>query len=291
MAADEKVVVGVDGSPGSVRALTWAADVAEARGWQLEAVMVWDLLDQHHVGKANRFDPEYDEEEALAALRHHVEAALGEAAGAVNQRAVLDVTARGLLEAADGAALVVVGARGLGGFKGLLLGSVSQHLLHHATGPVAVVHEAGAPAAVGRIVVGVDGSENGTAALRWAIEHAAATGALVEAVHVWHPPYVGGELFAAAPISYDDCRAAAQLDLERALAAVELGPSAAPPEPVLVQGAAAPALIDASAGATMVVVGARGTGGFAGLLLGSVSTQVARHAHCPVVVVPAGGAN
>jgi nucleotide-binding universal stress UspA family protein len=290
MAADEKVVVGVDGSAGSVRALTWAADVAKARGWQLEAVMVWDLLDQHHVGE-HRFDPDYDEQRALAALRHHVEAALGDGADAVSQRAVLDISARGLLEAADGAALVVVGARGLGGFKGLLLGSVSQHVLHHATGPVAVVHEAGAPVASGRVVVGVDGSENGTAALRWAAEHAAATGGLVEAVHAWHPPYVGGELFASVPIAYEDCRAAAQLDLERALGEVAVDPEATPLEPVLVQGAAAPALIDASAGASVVVVGARGLGGFAGLLLGSVSAQVARHAHCPVVVVPVGGAS
>lgn len=281
-----QVVVGVDGSEGSARALTWAAGEAAARGWDLVAVMTWDLLDQHHIDGQRRFDPDYDEQRAQATLDHHVEHALGERAAAVERRVVLDVATRGLLEASDGAAMLVVGARGLGGFKGLVLGSVSQHCIHHATVPVAVVHDL--PSVVGRprVVVGVDGSANGIAALRWATEQAAATGARLELLHAWHPPYVGGEPFVFNPIPWDDCRAAADLVLDRSLALVDVTELATPPERVLVDGAAAHSVIEASAAASMVVVGARGTGGFAGLLLGSVGNQVARHAHCPVVVVP-----
>jgi nucleotide-binding universal stress UspA family protein len=287
--ATDKVVVGVDGSPGSAVALAWAAEEADIRGWRLEAVLTWDMLDQHHVDGVRRFDPDYDERSALAALQHHLGEVLGERAVTVERRVVLDRPAQGLLDAGRGAALLVVGARGLGGFKGLLLGSVSQHVLHHATGPVAVVHESSPESDPTRIVVGVDGSPNGAAALRWATLQAAATGARLDLVHAWHPPYVGGEPFVFSPVTYDDCRTGAQLTLDGAVATVDRSALATAPQPVLVDGAAAHALVDASAGASMVVVGARGLGGFAGLLLGSVSTQVTRHAHCPVVVVPADG--
>lgn len=286
--ATNEVVVGVDGSEGSARALTWAADEAQARGWTVVAVLTWDMLDQHHIDGTRHFDPQYDERSALATLDHHVDAVLGPRAEAVQRRAVLDIAARGLLEASADAALLVVGARGLGGFKGLVLGSVSQHCLHHATVPVAVVHELPAATDHPRIVVGVDGSPNGTAALRWAIEQATATGAALEVVHAWHPPYVGGEPYVFSPVPWDDCLRAAEVTLDRAVDLVDLSGLADPPERILVDGSAAHAVVEVSGGASMVVVGARGTGGFAGLLLGSVSDQVARHAHCPVVVVPSG---
>lgn len=137
--APTRIVVGVDGSPGSAQALRWAADEADRCGAALTAVTAWGFLEQHPPDGAP-FDPHFDETTALANLRDHLDRALGaERAPSVEARAICDLPARALVEAASDADLLVVGARGLGGFKGLLLGSVSQHCLQHANVPVAVV--------------------------------------------------------------------------------------------------------------------------------------------------------
>ena len=138
-AAAARVVVGVDGSEGSADALRWAVDHARARGWSVVAVLGWDLMNQRHVDPDVAFDPHFSEADALAALQHDVAAAVGDAAADVECRAVLGRPAEALLEASKGAALLVVGARGLGGFRGLLLGSVSDQVVRHAPCPVVVL--------------------------------------------------------------------------------------------------------------------------------------------------------
>jgi nucleotide-binding universal stress UspA family protein len=135
------------------------------------------------------------------------------------------------------------------------------------------------------IVVGVDGSANALAALRWAIEQAEHSGAVVRAVHAWHVPYVGdisGVTVLPDP-RYLAEGAAAILDH-----AIE---SAGVPEGVTIirdvaEGSAAAALIGRAAGARLLVVGTHGHGGIAGRLLGSVASQCVNHAPAPVVVVP-----
>ena len=137
-----------------------------------------------------------------------------------------------------------------------------------------------------RIVVGIDGSEGARRALRWALEEAVLRHAQVEVVHAWHLPYVSGDPFVATafdPALYED---AARTLLDNAVDREDISGLVAPPERTLVCGSAAPALLDAGKAADLVVVGSRGLGGFTGLLLGSVSHQVAHHAECPVVVVP-----
>ena len=131
------VVVGVDGSEGSDRALRWAAEEAQLRGATLRAVCVWSYLDQ----SGRPFDPTYGEDDALALVDGAV-AGLGAGAEGIEieKLAINDLPARGLIEAAAGADLVVVGARGIGGFRGLLLGSVSQQCAAHARCPVVIVH-------------------------------------------------------------------------------------------------------------------------------------------------------
>jgi nucleotide-binding universal stress UspA family protein len=139
------VVAGVDGSAGSAQALRWAAQEARVRGAVLRAVCVWSFLNQ--AGK--EFDPGYGEADALRVLDEAV-AGLGADAEEVRVErvAVNDLPARGLLEAAAGADLLVVGARGLGGFQGLLLGSVSHQVAQHAPCPVVIVpRREGPPAA------------------------------------------------------------------------------------------------------------------------------------------------
>jgi nucleotide-binding universal stress UspA family protein len=135
-----------------------------------------------------------------------------------------------------------------------------------------------------RIVVGVDGSEESKAALRWAVGEARLRGASVRAVYAWSLPYV-----AAAPglvVPQGDV-ADFRRDGEEMLDALvaEVGNAGVDVERVAVEGGPAHVLVEAAEGADLLVVGSRGHGGFAGLLLGSVSQQVAHHAPCPVVIV------
>lgn len=185
-----QVLVGIDGSPQAANALRWAYRHTEPRGAQVTAVLAWDLLNQHHPDGSGRIDPGYGDQAADAALAHFVVEAIGpEGARIVERRTVCDLPAPGLLAAAADADLLVVGARGLGGFQGLLLGSVSQHCLHHADMPLAVVH--GAPTdkeSPRRWVVGIDGSPGSAAALAWAMADAAGQDGEVEVVHVWERP-------------------------------------------------------------------------------------------------------
>jgi nucleotide-binding universal stress UspA family protein len=132
----------------------------------------------------------------------------------------------------------------------------------------------------GRIVVGVDGSDASVDAIRWAHRQAQLTGGVLETVACWHVPDEYAELV-ADKIDWE-ARAASMLD--DALGAVA-GGSAVQITRTLAQGHPAKALTEASEGADLLVVGSRGHGGFAGMLLGSVSVHVSAHAHCPVVVV------
>jgi nucleotide-binding universal stress UspA family protein len=283
-----QIVVGVDGSEHGANALRWAAGEAELREHDLVAVLVWDLFNQRHADGSRRFDPEYGEPDADAALAATLEAALGaDRAARVIRRPVCDIPAPGLLGAAEDAELVVVGARGLGGFRGLLLGSVSQQVLHHAAVPVAIVRgDASSPVRGGRIVVGVDGSDQSVAALRWALVEGAARKATVEIVHVWDAPVGYGPVTAMTGADVGVVEEGARQLVDEVLAQAQEGVPAVDVERTIAPGGAAARLLDAAEGADLVVVGRRGLGGFGRLLLGSVSEHVARHAPCPVVVVP-----
>jgi nucleotide-binding universal stress UspA family protein len=136
-----RVVVGVDGSSNSRHALRRAADEAFAHDATLEVVMAWSLLDQM---TGAPFDPHYGEAEARAELERIIDDELGDRRPpSTVVRVDNDLPARALLAAANGAWLVVVGDRGVGGFKGLLLGSVSNQVAHHAPCPVLIVRDAG----------------------------------------------------------------------------------------------------------------------------------------------------
>lgn len=137
---------------------------------------------------------------------------------------------------------------------------------------------------MGTIVVGTDGSKNASAALQWAADFARTDNSSLRVVHVWHYPYAGSEgaAFVLPPI--DDLRGGAEAVLDRALSEVDLSGIAV--ERVVREGNAVNELIDAARNADLLVVGKRGHGGFLGLLLGSVASQVVRHCPIPVIVVP-----
>ena len=145
------------------------------------------------------------------------------------------------------------------------------------------------------IVIGVDGSPAAERALRRGLHEARQFGLDAVVLHAWmptpysaHVPWAGAPYPASVQATIDESRAATALELERRVASIQ-GEEGATGVGVSCEtrvGPAAAALIEASADAHTLVVGARGHGGFAGLLLGSVTDQCVRHAQCPVLVVP-----
>ncbi len=138
------------------------------------------------------------------------------------------------------------------------------------------------------VVVGVDGSEPSSVALAWAAEEARLRGAPLKVVHAWRLPSLAYMGPVVPEADFDALGKHAQTLVEAQVTDV-LGDH--PGIEVLTEvreGPSAQAVLDAAADADLLVVGSRGRGGFAGLLLGSVSSQIVHHARCPVVVVPAG---
>jgi nucleotide-binding universal stress UspA family protein len=137
------------------------------------------------------------------------------------------------------------------------------------------------------IIVGVDGSEESKQALRWGLDEAKRRGSPVRAIHAWHYPLnAGGYPYVAVEaMDASALRTGAESVLEGVVEDVLDGAKDVDVQRAVRQGPAAKVLIEASDGAEMLVVGSRGRGGFAGLMLGSVSQQCAHHAHCPVVIV------
>ncbi len=140
------------------------------------------------------------------------------------------------------------------------------------------------------IVVGVDGSPSSQGALRWAFAEARLRGAPIEAVHVWRYPLMGS--LPAPVFAHDDLEAEALALLDSQVDAALADEDDAPVvERVVLEGAAAEKLLQRAENADLLVVGHRGRGGFADLLLGSVAHQCSAHATCPVVIVRHAGGN
>jgi nucleotide-binding universal stress UspA family protein len=139
-----RIVVAVDGSPPSVQALRWARTLAGCTGAAVEAVTVWTYPAAAGWGMVGGWDPEQN---AKAVVEEALDAAYGEERPAdLTARVLQGPPAKTLLDASEGAQMLVMGSRGHGGFAGLLLGSVSAVCAEHAHVPVLVVHGGGAPA-------------------------------------------------------------------------------------------------------------------------------------------------
>ena len=136
------------------------------------------------------------------------------------------------------------------------------------------------------VVVGMDGSEPSLSALRWGAFIAAATGTALVVVTVWEttPAFGLSEGWGILPAD-DDPDAVSRAALDAAVASVFAGPAPVELDCRVLRGNTAQVLLEASAGAQMLVVGSRGHGGFASLLLGSVSAACTEHATCPVLVI------
>ncbi len=281
------VVAGVDGSECALQAVRWAAAEAARRHLPLRLVAAHTWPAGGLVGDPGLgFDPR-------AVLREVVHSRLAAAetvaAEAVPGLAVEKAEAEGdpvavLAGESERAELLVLGDRGLGGFTGLLIGSVAVALCTQAGCPVVVVRELDPTARRSEpVVVGVDGSPASEAAVAFAVEAAALRGVPLVAVHAWHDVAVDPTM--ASLVNWD----AVESDEREVLAERLAGLRASHPDlavrRLVVRDRPARALVDESRGAQLVVVGSRGRGGLRGLLLGSVSQQLLHHAHCPVAVV------
>jgi nucleotide-binding universal stress UspA family protein len=276
------IIVGIDGSPGADYALHWAQAVAARTGAPIRAVLAWDLPVYIF---ATRFpNVETPPIPAVkAAAQSSLDAALErvkDGAGAITPVLRQGPAASTLLAEAEehDAALVVVGTRGLGPVRRILMGSVSTRVARDASCPVAIVPP-GAPDPSGPVVVGVDGSAGSIAALRWA---AATTDRQIFAVHVMEYPF--GPEYVVEGLVFDDHESFGREVAERTVN--EAIGARADLSIEVVSGDARDVLnhVAATRSATVIVVGARGGKGLAGL--GSVATSVASNADVAVVVVP-----
>jgi nucleotide-binding universal stress UspA family protein len=288
------IVVGVDDSPPSYAALDWAIGAADRRDLALHLLHVVEW--QPHGIEPGAESRRRDEAVAPAA-RERVRTAAPDLPA--TDETVDGDPAGVLVDRSRHAAMIVVGNRGLGGFRSLLTGSVGVQTAAHAQCPVVVVRphlrepsraeepvEQPARHAVGRVVVGVDGSDLSDAAVRFAFEEATLRGIGLTAVHAWRYPASsspGEMIFAMYPRT--DLGDVENKILARALAPYRERRPDVPVLSVLAQGSPAAVLVHESVGAELLVVGSRGHGGFAGLLLGSVSDAAIRHAGCPVAVI------
>ena len=281
--SNRPIVVGVDGSATADQALRWAASDHCRRGRDVIAILAWSLLDQHRADPDNSFDPGYRERDAREALDEIVVRAVGaNAAASIRHQVVCDLAVRALVDEAVSASLLVLGARGAGGFPSLLLGSTSSRVLEKVETPVALIRSDAT--AVDRIIVGVDGSDTGSAALKWAVEEAEARNCGIVAIHAWTAPALVRHVFLPDSPIFKELEGFAADALDAAMWAVDLKDVNV--ERRLSHGNAAGALLDAASEGSLLVVGSRGLSAAAGAVLGSVARQVAQHATCPLVVVP-----
>jgi nucleotide-binding universal stress UspA family protein len=189
-----------------------------------------------------------------------------------------------LVESARDSSMLVVGSHGHGLVHEILLGSVSQSAARQSAVPVVVVRPPLRPES-GRIVVGTDGSESSDRALEFACRMARVTGDKVVALRAWHPATVVADRYGFTPPAVGDTLIDAEAALDLTVDKLSAGHPELPLEGQVVSGAAERALTDASANASMVVVGSRGHHAVAEVLMGSVSSAVLHKATCPVAVV------
>ncbi|MFC5957232.1 universal stress protein [Streptomyces pratens] len=286
----QPVVVGVAGSPSSLDAVETAAHEAGLRGVGVRLVHAFGWPSLHVPPAGPPWNP------AAAGVRELVDGTLAEAERRARHTAARVEIARDvivgepsavLVIASRTASLVVIGSHGRSTVGDLLLGSTAGHLAAHGRCPVPVVRGRRAPG--GPVLLALDDAPASVPAVRFAFAEARLRGAALTAVHVCRPGSADAYDGPADPpfVTYDrsHLRDHAEHVLDGALAGHEqrYPDVAVHRRPVV--GRVRHTLIEASADAQLLVVGARGRGGFTGLLLESVSQAVLHHAQCPVAVV------
>jgi len=298
-AGTQRIVVGVDGSPGARLALAWALSAAPGRGADLLVLCAFPV-------EAYWLDPYFIDPRRVGAIREDTEArarglvqeVLGEpgvsavAATAevpVHVVAVPGAAAPSLVQHSASADLLVVGSRGRGGIRSTMLGSVALHCAAHAECPVVVVHPAASGSApegatAPRVVVGLDDSPHARGALVTALAEAGRRGARLEAVLAYEEPNYWSDMYAVMTPPPGQSRTQA-LERAESLVAEVLGANRTAVDAVVGEGPAGETLVRHAAGAELLVVGSRSRSTLPGMVLGSVALHCVVHATCPVMVV------
>ena len=287
----DRIVVGVDGSAPSDAALRWAAQEASMHHVALTVLHVLPCgLPGWGMGYAMAPLPqdygEMQEEEGQrvleAALRVIDETVAPGRLAQVRSELVFASPVPTLVDVSKDAQMIVVGSRGQGAWRRGLFGSVSTGLVHHAHCPVAVIHDpAGAPIdSHGQVVVGIDGSPASELATAIAFDEASWRAVELVAVHAW-ADFVWRDY---AGLAWQDIQAKADETLAQRLAGWRERYPDVVVRRVVERDQAARHLLAQADKAQLLVVGSHGRGGFAGMLLGSVSSGVVRAAQIPVIV-------
>jgi nucleotide-binding universal stress UspA family protein len=276
------VLVGVDGSPGARRALRWAADRARSRNEGVLAASSWVYPRTAALpGGPALLSPDEMDAQTLEDLRSVVIDELGEAGQQIEvvvERGPADWALLNLAQR-EGAALLVVGKRGLGTLEGRLLGSVSRRVAELAPCPAVVVPtEFGDDG--GPVVVGVDGSAEAAAAVEWAVAEATASGVGIVVVHgiaglpaELPPSALERFVEQARELTRTHSRRVSEAGVE-----VDTVVDVVDPRHLLTT-------VGTERGAGLIVVGAKGEGAAAGLLIGSVVNHVVQQSNRPVAIV------
>ncbi|UVE94429.1 universal stress protein [Dietzia sp. B32] len=272
------VVCGYDGSPDSRRAVEWAAAWARDHAASLEVISA-----DRAVGRVVAFDEtaranvEGAMRDQLAELTHDVP---------TTYRVVADSPVGALVEAGGAASAIVVGSRGLTAREDFAMGSTSAGVVEHAPCPVLVITPRTplSPTA-GPVVLAADGSAANDPAVAFAFIEAERRGVPLRAVHsVEVPRLPGASLFDLDQLA-ESVLAEDEKEVLDALAPHEARHPDVAVELILVVGEPALTVADEAAGASLLVTGSRGHGGFAGMLLGSVSRRLLQTAPCAVAVI------
>lgn len=287
------VVVGFDGSEHASIAVDWAAAEAASRGVMLTLAAATTVpLEGMRFGGSVLTPDAIDD--LLERLQEATQVRADEASRAhpgleVGVKVALGSPASVLIEASANADMVVVGSRGMGGFRGLLVGSVGVQVASNASCPAVVVRKAPSATAA-KVVVGVDGSELSLAALDFAFDMADRRGWSVVAVHAWEiPSYdVLASPSGPPPIDLEELAASEERAFAESLVGLREQHPGVKVEQHIVKAPSVKAILDASDDAALIVMGTRGRGEFLGAVLGSVSQGVLHRAKVPVAVIGSG---
>jgi len=285
---EQRIVIGYDGSPGAERALSWALAEAARTHADVELAYAWmwpNYLPAADMVPGTPVWPDLAAERAVDSMLGAAAARAREQLPGTTVRAVIErgPAAAILRDRSAGAGILVLGGRSHGALPGFLIGSVSGALVAHAACTVVVVRGPKRCEATAPIVLGLDDSDHADRTAGFAFEQAAADGVALHVVRAWMPPpepWIGSRF-----VDREEIAVAERVAVGDQLAGWEAKFPAVPVRVNVVAGHPYKVIAEAAGGARMMVLGARGRGGFRGLRLGSVTRYAVHHVPVTIAVV------